>query len=259
MTMRPLSKSLAAISIALAYAAIPARAEKPAADNPVEPAVIKALTRMGAYLRSLKTFQVEAAITDEDVLTDGQKIQYASNANVLAQTPGRLRADLTSDRDDRLYLFDGKTFTVLAKGPNFYATIPAPPRIGQLVDKLENDYGVDVPLVDLFRWGSENWKPEGIKAATDIGPSTIEGTTCEQYAFRQDDVDWQIWLQLGDNPLPRKIVITTKTDEARPQHTAVYTWNLAPSFNEGAFKFEPPPGAGKVPMAQIKRPTTANK
>ena len=43
-----------------------------------------------------------------------------------------------------------------------------------------------------------------------------------------------------------------KTDAARPQHTAVYTWNLAPSFNERSFTFEPPPGTAKVPMAEVE-------
>ena len=62
------------------------------------------------------------------------------------------------------------------------------------------------------------------------------------------DVDWQIWIQLGDYPLPRKLVITTKTDEARPQHTSVFTWDLAPSYNDAAFTFVPPAGALRVAL-----------
>ena len=93
----------------------------------------------------------------------------------------------------------------------------------------------------------------------DLGPSAVEGTTCQHYAFRQDDIDWQIWIQKGEYPLPRKLVITTKTDEARPQHTAVYTWNLAPSFNDAAFTFDPPAGAGKVVLAEIKAAAAATK
>ncbi len=45
-------------------------------------------------------------------------------------------------------------------------------------------------------------------------------------------------------------MITTRSDEARPQHTAVYTWNLAPSFNDAAFTFDPPAGAGRVILAR---------
>ncbi len=84
-----------------------------------------------------------------------------------------------------------------------------------------------------------------------VGPSVAGGATCDQYAFRQDDVDYQVWIQKGEFPLPRKLVITTKSDEARPQHTAAFTWNLAPSFNDGAFALDPPAGAQRVVLAEL--------
>jgi hypothetical protein len=76
--------------------------------------------------------------------------------------------------------------------------------------------------------------------------------TCEQYAFRQEGLDWQIWIQLGDYPLPLKFVIRTLSDEARPQHSDTLTWNLAPSFNDAAFVFDPPPDAQRILLAEQK-------
>ena len=148
-------------------------------------------------------------------------------------------------------VYDGKSFTLFGKRVNYYATVAAPPTLAQLADTLDEEYGLGVPLSDLFRWGSPSWGPAGITAAIDLGPSVVQGTTCQQYAYRQADIDWQIWIQKGDYPLPRQLVITTTTDEARPQHTAVYTWNLAPSFNDAAFTFDPPAGAGKVVLAAV--------
>jgi hypothetical protein len=232
--------------LALGGSAAAARAQPPK----VEPAATDALKRMGVYLRSLKSFAVEATTTDEDVLDDGQKLQRESKATLLAKTPDRLRLHVSNDRHDRLYLFDGKTFTLSAERANMYATMPAPRTIGQLATTLETDFGMDLPLADLFRWGSPQWEGAKLEAAMDAGPSVVGGTTCEQYAFRQDGLDWQVWIQKGDYPLPRKLVITTTSDDARPQHTAVYTWNLAPSFNEAAFTFEPPPGAERVALAK---------
>jgi hypothetical protein len=249
--MRRLEYRGAALAASLVVAAVSAEAQPKAATAAValEPAALSALTDMAAYLRSLKSFQVVAATTDEDVLEDGQKVQYAGVATILARMPNGLRAEVSDDRHERLYFYDGKSFTLFGKRMNFYATIPAPPTVGQLADKLDQDYGLGVPLADFFRWGSPSWGPEGITAATDLGPSVVLGTTCQHYAFRQADIDWQLWIQKGDYPLPRKLVITTRTDEARPQHTAVYTWNLAPSFNDAAFTFDPPAGAGKVALA----------
>jgi hypothetical protein len=114
---------------------------------------------------------------------------------------------------------------------------------------LEDRYDIDLPLVDLFRWGTKEGNTDQITSAIDLGPSTIDGVTCEQYLFRQDGLDWQLWIQRGEFPLPKKIVISTLTDESRPQHTSVWTWNLAPSFNDETFVFTPPADAKAIPFA----------
>jgi len=229
-----------------------AQTPAPAAAAPaIEPEAMAALNAMGAYLRTLKAFQVRAATTTEDVLDDGEKIQFAGVTDLLAQAPNRLRAEVVSDRQERMYLYDGKTFTLFAKRVGYYATVPAPPTTVELVDRLDEKYGIEVPLVDLFRWGGARSSAAEIKSATDIGPSVVEGTTCEHYAFRQPGLDWQIWIQQGDYPLPRKLVLTTLTDEARPQHTTVYTWNVTPSFNDAAFTFDPPSDAKKIVFAEV--------
>jgi hypothetical protein len=106
-------------------------------------------------------------------------------------------------------------------------------------------------MADLFRWG-DTVSSETITAAVDLGPSTVDGVTCEHYAFRQEGLDWQIWIQLGDFPLPKRLILTTTTDEARPQYTVTYRWNLAPSMNEAAFVFNPPAGAQRIVFAEMK-------
>jgi len=252
---------LAMMAAALALATAPGWARSPRPKSPqatdtargatavIDPDAIAALNRMGDYLRTLKTFQVRASTSTDDVLEDGEKIQYEANTDYLAQLPNRLRVEMTADDLHRVYLYDGKNLTVLAVLLNYYATVPAPATVGELMEELDEKYDIELPLVDLFYWGGPKSGIDKIKSATVIGPSTVEGTTCEQYAFRQDGLDWQGWIQLGDYPLPRKLVLTTLTDEARPQHIAVLTWNLAPSFNEATFTFDPPTGARKIVLA----------
>lgn len=240
--------------VALAGAPTLVRAQTPpaAATAPdIEPEAMARLDKMGAYLRSLDAFQVRAATTREDVLTDGEKVQFSSVTDMLAQRPGHFRAEVDGDRYSRLYLYDGKAFTLFARRVGYYATVPAPPTIGELIDRLDDKYGIELPLVDLFRWGGPEASTKEITAATDIGPSVVEDVTCEHYAFRQPGADWQIWIQNGNYPLPRRLVITTTTDEARPQFTSVYTWNLAPSFNDTAFRFDPPDDAKRIVLAEV--------
>ena len=220
-----------------------ARATAPPPVVPVEPidsAATGALSRMATYLRTLDSFQVSGDVITEDVLEDGEKIQEANNVDLVADRPNRLRIHVTNDRQQRIILYDGKTFTVSAPRLRYWAQAPAPASINDLADVLEERVELELPLVDLFRWGAEGSDFKGISGARVVGPSQIEGVTCMHYAFRQEGLDWQIWIQRGDFPLPRKLVITTTTDAARPQHMAVYNWNLAPSFNDDAFAFVPP-------------------
>jgi hypothetical protein len=164
-------------------------------SNAVDPDAIAALEAMGKYLRTLKTIDVHAVVTHEEVQTDGQKVKTTSNVDVLARRPDRLRAEVADDRQPRTFYYDGKKFTLWAPRLRFYTTVDAPGTINELADKLEDRYDVELPLVDLFRWGTKEDDTKDITSATDLGPSVVDGVTCEQYLFRQDGLDWQLWIQ----------------------------------------------------------------
>ncbi|HEY2675823.1 MAG TPA: DUF2092 domain-containing protein [Steroidobacteraceae bacterium] len=237
------------------------QASKPAPQPPapgVEATAIAALNKMGAYLRTLKAFQVKGVSSTDDVTDDGQLLESDAVSDVLAQAPNKLRVEVTRDDQHRIYYYNGKSITVYGAHVNYYATVAAPPTISQLADELYDKYGIDLPLQDLFTWGTSRSEASKITAGFDAGPSQIQGVTCEQYAFRQEGLDWQIWIQSGDYPLPRKIVLTTTSDPARPRHSVVLTWNLAPSFNDAAFDFDPPKDAHKIAIAEV-RPSAAEK
>ncbi len=226
----------------------------------IDPSAMQALDKMGAYLRTLRSFQVKADMTTDDVLEDGEAIQSSSTVNMVASRPNRLRAEFVGDDGHRFFFFDGKNFTIYGQIANYYATVPAPPTITELIQKLGDKYAIQLPLVDLFEWGTTDSDINKIKAAQDVGPSAVDGVTCEQYAFRQENVDWQVWIQMGEFPLPRKIVIRTLSDDAKPQHTEVLSWNLAPSFSDDAFTFDPPPDAKRIKIAEVKdEPAAGNQ
>jgi hypothetical protein len=228
--------------------------ESTTADTTTErdPDAIKALEDMGRYLRTLNTFQVRSQTTRDEVLSDGQNVQFGGVVDMLVAKPNRLRADITSDKQERMFFDDGKTFSVWARRMNYFATIPAPATLRELADTLADKYGLELPVADLFYWGDRRGTDE-IKGAIDVGPSQVDGVTCEHYAFRQDGADWQVWIQQGDYPLPRKLVITTTTDPTRPTFSSVMTWNLAPSFNDAAFAFVPPKDAKRIVL--VEQPT----
>jgi hypothetical protein len=230
-----------------------------APETPKEPAVapeaLAALEKMGAFLRTLKTFTLRADTTIDEVLDDtGQKIQFGGTVEYHVRLPDHLRADVSSDRKQRQFFYDGKTLTLYGQRVKYYASVPAPPTIRETLEMAEQKYGLDLPLADLFFWGTDKAHPEDIKAAIYVGPSWIGGVLTDHYAFRQEDVDWQIWIERSDTPLPRKLVITTTDEDEQPQYVAVLTWTLAPQLDDALFTFVPPAGAQQIVLREVTTP-----
>jgi hypothetical protein len=221
-----------------------------AADAPKKPAVdpdaIAALRKMGAFLRTQESMEVQSETTTDDVLPSGQKVQFGGTVDLKARRPDRLSVNVTSDRKNERLFYDGKVFTVYQPTLGYFASFPAPPTLAALVDVLEQRYGVDLPLADLFRLGTDDKQLAAIKGATMVGWSTVKGAVCAHYAFHQSDVDWEIWIQDGAQPLPRKLVVTTTSEKIQPQHVSVMSWNLTPKLDEQAFTFVPPPNAQRI-------------
>ncbi len=231
-----------------------AAAAKPAANQPAperNQAAIDRLKQMSAYLRTLKAFQVTAQTNTDEVLESGQKIQFGGTVGYRYVAPDKLRAFVRSDRVWRDFYYDGKTLTQVAPRMNYYASVPVTGSVASMVTRIGTDYDVEMPLADLFAWGSQD-SVDAVTGAALIGPANIGGVDCDHFAMRQAGIDWQIWVQKGAQPLPRKMVITTTDEAQQPQYSAVLTWhtNLKPTATE--FTYKPAKGAVRITQAPVK-------
>jgi hypothetical protein len=223
-----------------------------AAANPVDPASIQALKDMGAHLQTLRRFEVSTELTGERVLADGQKLQHTAVADMDVERPNRLRAWMHSARSQREIIFDGTTVTLFTPAQKYYSTVEFAGTIGELINRLEDKFGVQIPMSDLFLWGTPAAPLDKIESAMNAGQDFIGEDLCDHYAFRQGNIDWQIWITAGSKPLPRKVAITNRGDEARPQSVSLIDWNLKPTFKDSVFKFTAPKGATKIEIVPVK-------
>ncbi len=252
--MRASSIVLATLAVASTVTAAPST-PKPQA---VEPEAIDALRKMSGFLGEQKSFSIRTSMQTDYVLDNGQKVRMQSHGNVRVQRPSRLRADVVSDRKEREFIYDGKTFTIYSPKVGYYARLPAPATIIELADQLQAQYGLELPLVDLFRWSRDEAAFKDIKAATFVGTTELEGVQTDHYAFRQPGVDWQIWIEHGDKPVPRKLVLTTTDDPARPEHAIEMTWHLGATHQDSQFTFTPPKDSKRIGIAELGPPPAAD-
>jgi len=80
----------------------------------------------------------------------------------------------------------------------------------------------------------------------------VGDTQCHHLLFEQENIDWQIWIDSGQPPLPRKLVITYKQEPGQPQYVATMdNWDLSPAVSKETFEFTPPADAKAVSMADL--------
>jgi hypothetical protein len=258
--MRPF-KNIVASSLAapLALCLSPvasAQTPAPTPDPPPEPAAMQALTKMGADLRALTAFAIKSDITIEQVLESGQKVQFGGHLEIQARRPDRFKISTKSVKQERVYYYDGKSVTMYAPILHYYGVFPAPATIMATLDLVKTKYDIEIPLADLFTWGNDPSLVARVKAGFDVGAEVVEGLTCEHYAFRQEKVDWQIWLRSDGPSLPCKMVITSRDDPAMPQYTATMTWDTSPPTSDSDFVFTPPADARRITVAAISELAT---
>lgn len=253
MTLTKPALALMALTLAVpalhAQTALPASAQ--AAVAAVDPAAIQALKDMGKDLQALKRFKVSTELTGERVLADGQKLQHSASAVVYAERPNRMRARMASARSERELVYDGTTVTLYMPARKSYASTEFSGSLDELVTRLEQRYGIEVPLSDLFTWGTSLAPIDKIDSAMNAGQDFIGDDLCDHYAFRQGSIDWQVWISVGTKKLPRRLVITNRADEARPQSVSLIDWHLKPAFTASTFKLTPPKGSTAVELRAL--------
>ena len=207
-------------------------------------AILKA---MSDYLGSQKTIEVTFDSDIEVITPQLEKIQFASSGEMLLSRPDKMRAHRVGGYADVSMIFDGKVVSILGKSVNGYAQFDAPGSLDQLFEALRVGHGVALPGGDLLLSNPYDVLVADVLEAKHIGRGVVEGVECEHLAFRNGETDWQLWVELGDAPFPRKLVITSKTMNCAPQYTMrVKSWKVGVQPAADAFTFAAPAGAKKL-------------
>lgn len=191
--------------------------------------------------------------TDIEVITpELQKIQFASSSRLSLTRPDKLWVSRSGGYADVDLVFDGKTATILGKNLNAFAQFDAPGSTDQLIDKLRSELSIEAPGADLLLSGAYDEMMKDVLDAKHIGRGVIGGVECEHLAFRNADTDWQIWIEVGPKPIPRKYVITSKAVTGAPQYTLLMRdWQTDAQIASDAYTFKAPADAKKIDVKEL--------
>lgn len=243
-------------SILLLLVAAPAAAQSSSDETrKSEEQAIAVLKRVSAFLGQAKAFSVTIDAGFDAVQGSGQKIEFGETRKVVLRRPNHLRIDSTKrDGTKDGLVFNGKEITVFHLRDNVYATAAKVGTVDQAVDFLVQELDVRVPLAELLKSDVSKTLPEKIRSAAYVEQSSIGGVPCDHIALRGDEVDAQLWVSRDKQSLPRRLVITYKRTDGRPQFWAQFSdWNMSPQAPDSLFVHKPAKDAARIAFAP--RPT----
>jgi len=228
--------------LGLALAAGPAMSE-----DRFDPEADKILRSMSTYLGGLSAFSAKADIDTEIIDLEGQKIQLSSSTTFAVERPGKLNVRRQGVLADVELTFDGNTLTLYGKENNAYYQEKISGTIDDVLDGIRMGIGFSAPAADLIYSNAYAGLASGVTSSDYLGTAYVNGVESHHLIFREAQVDWQLWVQVGDQPLPMKYIITTKWIAGAPQHSVRFReWNTKPKIEADRFTFTAPKGATQL-------------
>lgn len=231
---------------------LPVMAQAAPSGSSLSPNALATLKRMSDKLAVAKAFTYNSRSILEVPARSGQLLTLFSSADVALRRPNQLRARIAGEAPPFHFYYDGKTVAAFAPVTKVYSLTKAPATIDAMLSGLEEETGIRFATAPLLFSNPYRELTRGLTSAVVVGPSTVHGIACEHLAFRAPGVNWEIWIESGANPVPRRLAVTFTDRPDYPRTLVEFSsWNFHPWLGAGDFVFHKPKGTTEIPFLSV--------
>jgi len=223
----------------------------------VEPDGQEVVQRTIDFMTAQPQLLTEALVTYEAVQESGQKLHFDLLQRMAVQRPDKLHwVTLYDDGSTDSAWFSGGQFTLLRQPANLWGQIAVPPTIPEAVNRLAEEYDLDVPFGDILAADlAELWLGPKVTEVWWVGEAWVEGYWTDHVAIRKPGADIELWVRHGDEPFLAKMAIAFTEEEGQPTYVARFRkWATSVADVAADFEFSPPPDAERVEVVPVVRP-----
>ena len=229
-----------------------------AACGPREPASdSERLTRgrelvhqMSARLAAATSARATTTEIREVVSRSGSRQQVTLAGTYTARRPDRFHARVSGGRQLETW-YDGKRLTVAEHGQKVFAQAPMPETIDRTLDAVAERFDMALPIGDLFYSSAEKALLSDKTTGGYAGIEAVGGTDCYRLAFKDVGVEWDLWLPVKGEPLPRRLKVVRPADKRRPVVDVTFTaWDLTSPATDATFAANLPSDYEGIAMLQ---------
>jgi len=212
-----------------------------------DPRAVEVLKNMATYTASLDRFMITGETFTDASVDFGLIISNARESRLFVDRPGSLFVTSFDGMDESdIYIHDGM-LTVFSSKHNFYARTSVPDNLETALHFALDEIDVETPLMDfVFADSLSHLVKDHDTVIYLTDKSRIRGVDCHHVVVRAPGIDLQLWIEEGDRPVPRKVIITSVSEPGSPRHYAFMDWRVASDLDSAMFEFDAPENSVEI-------------
>lgn len=231
----------------------------------IQPEADEVLREVSTYLLSLDSFSSDLSVV-MNMEAEGLKQEMSTAYTLAVRRPNKLALTLLKGMMGVSVVSDGTSLYSYMPAVKRYVVEKAPETLSDISEESELwRMGIGpamggIGMVDsLIAANPYEVIMEGVTSGVYVGTNDIGGTLCHHLSYQQDEFDWEVWVEVGDQPVLRRLVpdLTkafgrmedTMPGFERPEIRLSVTfenWKTGENIPDDVFVFTPPEGAEKA-------------
>ncbi len=193
---------------------------------------------MSARLAAANAVSVTTTETRDVVRLSGEKEPMSGTGEYTCDAPIDSTPSRPSGRGVEAW-YNGKVLTIAVHQEKVFAQAPMPETINRTLDALAERYDMALPMGDLFYGPAAKALLSDSATGGYVGTENVGDTPCYHLAFQDVGVDFELWLPVQGEPLPKRFKVVQKKRTGQPVVDVTFNaWNFAPQISDATFRSE---------------------
>lgn len=182
--------------------------------------------QMSSRLAAAPTLRIVSRETREQVKADGTKAVVSLGRDTRVRRPDRLYSKTSGDVENEFF-YDGVGATLVIHKDKVFGQSRMPETLDGTLDAISERYGVSMPLADLVYSDPARALFSDTTKGGYTGRENLEGKPSYHLAFNDEGVQWELWLPVDGEPLPRKMRVVQTKRRGQPASDVTFVeWDL---------------------------------
>ncbi len=234
---------LAMLAVILSFGMVGAQADGVRQDAKA----IEVLKHMAAFKSSQDQVVIKGVTFTDARVGAGLMVANAEEVSVSIKRPGSMLITSTDGEATKGFYFHDGLFTFFNSATRLYGQAEIPKDIEAAMEFALEELGIEAPLLDMiYKDASTHLLTSGETIMYLTDKARVGNADCHHLAIRGAEIDVQLWVEEGDRPVTRKLMITSKWEGGSPRFVANLDWDTSPEFKPGFFEFKAPEDAEKI-------------